>query len=66
METAIDLTQLLATAPRNCWLALNEQETKVVGRGETIKEAVDEAASAGVSEPFVIWSPKEWTQRVYL
>ena len=67
METVIvDLTQLLTNAPRNCWLALNEQETEVVGRGETVKEAVDEATSAGVSEPVIIWSPKKWTQRVYL
>jgi hypothetical protein len=64
-ERIVDLSELLANAPRNCWLALNEEETKIVGRGETIQEAVKEAKEAGVSDPIVVWSRKEWVASVF-
>lgn len=60
-----DLSALLSAAPRNCWLALNEQETTVVGRGETMEEAVQEARKNSVSDPIVIWSPGKWIPTVY-
>ena len=49
--TQTDLAALLASAPRNCWLALNEDETAVVGRGETLEEAVHEARKNKVEDP---------------
>ena len=58
--TQRDLAALLARAPRNCWLALNEDETAVVGRGETLEEAVDEARKNKVEAPIVVWAPKTW------
>jgi len=61
----IDLTPVLAGAPRNCWLALNEKETEIVGRGETMTEAVEEAKKHGVDDPIVIWAPKTWSPAVY-
>lgn len=60
-----DLSTLLAKAPRNCWLALNEEQTSVVGRGETIAEAVKEASQNGVQDPIVLWAPKSWYPTVY-
>jgi len=60
----IDLSVVLANAPRECWLALNEDESRILGRGETIKDAVEEARKAGVEDPIIIWSPKSWTPRV--
>ena len=60
-----DISELLAKAPRNCWLALNEEETAVVGRGETMQEAVEEAKKNGVNDPKVIWAPKNWSPAVY-
>jgi len=54
----VDYAEVLADAPRDCWLALNEDETKVVGRGETVQEAVEEAKRAGVEDPVILWSPK--------
>jgi len=60
----VDLAAVLADAPRECWLALNEDETKIVGRGETVEEAVAEAKKAGVQDPFIIWSPKRWIPSV--
>jgi len=62
---AVDLSKLLANAPRNCWLALNEQESEIVGRGETIQEALVEAKRNGVSDPVILWAPKEWIPSVY-
>lgn len=60
-----DLSILLSKAPRNCWLALNEEQTAVVGRGESMEEAVKEANAAGVQDPIVIWAPKTWMPTVY-
>lgn len=60
----IDLSVVLANAPRDCWLALNEDESKIVGRGETIQEVVEEARKAGVEDPIIIWSPKSRSLRV--
>ncbi len=60
-----DLSTLLSKAPRDCWLALNEEQTVVVGRGETLEEAVKEANANGVQDPIVIWAPKTWVPVVY-
>lgn len=61
----VDLVTVLADAPRECWLALNEVETKIVGRGETVEEAVAEAKKAGVEDPFIMWSPKKRIPSVF-
>ncbi|MGB8521907.1 MAG: hypothetical protein WCD43_02980 [Candidatus Acidiferrales bacterium] len=63
--SAHDISDLLAKAPRNCWLALNEQESAIVGRGETMQEAINEAKNNGVEDPMVIWAPKSWSNAVY-
>jgi Family of unknown function (DUF5678) len=60
-----DLTKVLEKAPRDCWLALAADETKVVGRGEDIKEAVREAKENGENDPVLILAPKEWIPAVY-
>ena len=65
MTPAFDLAGLLADAPRNCWLALNKEQTQLVGRGETLKEAAEEAAKAGIEEPVLLWAPQVWRADVY-
>ena len=60
-----DLSVLLEKAPRECWLALTKDETKVVGRGENIAQAVEEAKENGEDDPVVLWAPKEWISAVY-
>jgi hypothetical protein len=55
---------MLAQAPRDGWIALSEDESKVVGSGSTMEEAVCAAAKQGVEEPVLVKSPKEWGQRV--
>ncbi len=66
MDGATNLTDLLLNASRECWLALNEQQSKIVGSGVTILEAVEESKKNGVGDPILIWSPKSWTARVYM
>ena len=64
MET-FDLTKILSDAPRECWLAFNEDQTVIVGRGETVSEAVEEARKHGVQDPIIMWSPKKWIASIY-
>ena len=61
-----DLSDVLEKAPRECWLALTRDETKVVGRGEDISEAVEEARENGEDDPVVILAPRTWIPEVLL
>ena len=54
------LSAVLADAARECWLALTEDESAIVGRGATASEAVEEARRAGVQDPILMWAPKQW------
>lgn len=66
MEAKVsDFSRMLLDSPKNCWLALNEQENKVVGSGATFQEAVSAAKMNGIEDPLLIWSPQEWSSRVY-
>ncbi len=65
MNKTVDLSEILANAPRNCWLALNEEQSAIVGRGETLEEAIAEARKNGVADPIVLWAPKTWLPAVY-
>ena len=60
-----DLSKVLEKAPRDCWLALAKDASKVVGRGENIEEAVREAKENGEDDPLVVWAPKTWSPAVY-
>ncbi len=64
-QNSTPLSQLLIGAARNTWLALSEDETRIVGRGDTLALAVEEARKNGVEDPIIIWSPKKWQQAVY-
>jgi hypothetical protein len=66
MEAKIsDFSRMLLDSPKNCWLALNEEENKVVGSGPTFQEAVSTARMNGVEDPLLIWSPQEWSSRIF-
>ena len=60
-----NLSQLLTGAARNTWLALNEDETRVVGKGDTIEKAVQEAHKNGMDDPIILWAPKQWTPAAF-
>ena len=57
--------EALTGAPRNAWIALNEAETKVVGSGTTLEEAIAEASANGVEDPVVLWAPATWHHSIY-
>ncbi len=59
------LSDLLRQAPRNCWLALSEDESRVVAHGQTPDDAITAARTAGVDDPILIWAPDTWAVRVY-
>jgi len=61
MDKAVDLSRTLADAPRNCWVALDREETKVVGSGKDPEMAIANARAQGISDPVLIWSPETWT-----
>ena len=63
-ETA-NLMAALEKAPTNCWIALTEDQSKIIGRGETMEEAIRQAQTHGVEDPFVMWVPSSWMPCVY-
>jgi hypothetical protein len=64
-DTKNSLSQLLTGAARNTWLALSEDETRIVGKGDTVENAVEAARKQGVDDPIIIWAPKQWTPTVF-
>ena len=52
--------EALRSAPLNSWVALSEDETKVVAVGATYDEVVKNSEMAGTSDPVLIKTPKDW------
>jgi hypothetical protein len=52
--------EALKSAPLDSWVALSEDETKIIAVGSTYEEAVSKSESAGVSDPVLIKTPKSW------
>ena len=48
---ATNLSATLANSARECWLALTDDESSIVGRGDTSVEALAEARRRGVEDP---------------
>jgi hypothetical protein len=60
-----DISEVIKNAPRNCWLALNDDQSELVGHGDTMESAIDAARANGVEEPVLLWSAEEWIPAVY-
>ncbi len=52
--------EVLRSAPLNSWIALSEDESKIVAVGSTFSEVVTKSEEAGVSDPIIIKTPKAW------
>lgn len=52
--------QILKEAPLDSWVALSEDETKIVAVGATYSEVVEKSDRAGVSDPLILKTPSEW------
>lgn len=55
---AIDWTNLFEQY-KGLWVALEDDETTVVGSGKTLKEALESAKASGFSEPIVTHVPEK-------
>ena len=67
MKRLMDMTsptdprlEALRSAPLDKWIALSEDESKVVAVGSTYDEVVKNSEKAGVSDPILIKTPKVW------
>jgi len=56
--------QVLQSAPPNSWLALDANETKIVGQGDSYQVAVEMAERSGEQDPVLIKTPDQWMQMV--
>jgi hypothetical protein len=52
--------ELLRMAPLNKWIALSEDESKIVAVGETYGEVSALSDVAGIADPVILKTPKEW------
>jgi len=53
--------ELLRSAPLNSWIALSEDESRIVATGATYSEVVELSERAGVQDPLIIKTPEQWT-----
>jgi len=56
---AKDLSKILSPYS-NEWVALSEDEEKVVSHGKTVKEVIETAKKRGVKSPIVTKAPTEY------
>jgi hypothetical protein len=52
--------ELLRQAPLDSWVALSDDETRIVAVGKTYDEAVRGSEQAGVADPLLLKTPKRW------
>jgi hypothetical protein len=50
----------LKLAPLDSWVALSEDESRIVAVGKSYAEVVDKSESLGVSDPVLVKTPKNW------
>jgi len=52
--------EALKAAPLDTWIALSEDESKIVATGASYEEVVKNSEIAGISDPILIKTPKVW------
>jgi hypothetical protein len=61
MPAAADIRlELLRQAPLDSWIALSEDETRIVAVGATYEEAVRGSEQAGIADPVLLKTPQVW------
>jgi len=53
--------KLLRSAPLDSWIALSEDESRIVATGATYSEVVERSEHAGVSDPVILKTPEKWS-----
>ena len=52
--------ELLRKAPLDSWIALSEDESRIVAVGATYSEVVRSSEDAGIDDPVILKTPKHW------
>jgi hypothetical protein len=52
--------ELLRAAPLDSWIALYEDESRIVATGSTYSEVVRNSENAGIEDPVILKIPKRW------
>jgi len=65
MMSAEERVRILSEAKPNSWLAFSSDESKIVGRGDSYMEAVEESEKNGETDPLLIKIPDNWEPRVF-
>jgi hypothetical protein len=52
--------EALKSAPLDSWIALSQDETSIVAVGTSYAEVVEKSEQAGVTDPVLVKTPKEW------
>jgi hypothetical protein len=52
--------EALRSAPLDSWIALAEDESRVIATGATYEEVVAKSDEAGVQDPLIVKTPKSW------
>jgi len=58
--------RILRESKPNSWVALAADESRVVGRGASYAEAVEEARRLGEVDPVLLKIPDDWSIRAFL
>jgi len=53
--------ELLRSAPLNAWIALSEDESRIVATGATYSEVAERSERAGEVDPLIIKTPAQWS-----
>jgi hypothetical protein len=56
--------KILREAKPKTWVAFNEDETLLVGQGESIVEAMEAARRSGCEDPILWRIPVDWSPRI--
>jgi len=57
---AVARLEALRSAPMDSWIALSEDETKIVAVGATYSEVAENSERAGVDDPIIVKTPSSW------
>lgn len=63
-STSASRLAALISAPLDRWVALSQDESRIVAEGETFESVVSAAEHNGETDPLMIRVPEDWTPRV--
>jgi hypothetical protein len=52
--------EILRSAPLNKWIALSEDESRIVAVGDDFQEVSDKSDAAGETDPIILKTPVSW------